>query len=102
MLVKTAPAISPREAHAGSWLRFVSNHVSHAFKREVEAHAIRAAEWMVFRQLVALGQAQPSRLCGRAADDAHPAPVIRRPERTDVAVTQSRGCFSYRVESAVA
>ena len=29
----THPRISPLQAHLGYWLRFVSNHVSHAFSR---------------------------------------------------------------------
>jgi DNA-binding MarR family transcriptional regulator len=61
---KTSP-ISPLDAHVGYWLRFVSNHVSHAFKAKVEGHGVTVAEWVVLRQLLALGDTAPSRL----ADD---------------------------------
>jgi DNA-binding MarR family transcriptional regulator len=42
---------SPLYAHAGFWLRFVSNHVSHAFARKVEARGVTVAEWAVLRAL---------------------------------------------------
>ena len=53
---------SPLDAHVGFWLRFVSNHVSHAFRQKVEAHGVTVAEWVVLRQLLALGEVPPSRL----------------------------------------
>ncbi|HVK12760.1 MAG TPA: MarR family transcriptional regulator [Gemmataceae bacterium] len=53
---------SPLDAHLGFWLRFVSNHVSHAFRGKVEAHGVTVAEWVVLRQLLALGDVAPSRL----------------------------------------
>jgi len=56
------PDVSPLDAHIGFWLRFVSNHVSHAFQRKVEAHGVTVAEWVVLRQLLALGEVPPSRL----------------------------------------
>lgn len=56
------PDPSPLDAHLGFWLRFVSNHVSHAFQRKVEAHGVTVAEWVVLRQLFALGDVPPSRL----------------------------------------
>jgi DNA-binding MarR family transcriptional regulator len=56
------PDVSPLDAHLGFWLRFVSNHVSHAFQRKVEAHGVTVAEWVVLRQLLALGEVPPSRL----------------------------------------
>ncbi|MEI9903207.1 MAG: hypothetical protein WDN06_03970 [Asticcacaulis sp.] len=39
------------EAHLGYWMRFVSNHVSQAFARKVEAHGVTVAEWVVLREL---------------------------------------------------
>lgn len=42
---------SPLEAHLGYWLRFVSNHVSHAFRRKVEAAGVSVSEWVVLRAL---------------------------------------------------
>lgn len=56
------PHISPLDAHLGFWLRFVSNHVSHAFKQKVEGHGVTVAEWVVLRQLLDLGETAPSRL----------------------------------------
>lgn len=54
--------ISPLDAHAGYWLRWVSNHVSHAFKLKVEAHGVTVAEWVLLRQLLDSGEAHPSQL----------------------------------------
>ncbi len=61
--MSTAP--SGLEDHVGYWLRFVSNHVSHAFRRKVEAEGITVAEWVVLRALLRLGATHPSAL----ADD---------------------------------
>lgn len=43
--------VSPLEAHLGYWLRFVSNHVSHAFRQKVEAQGVTVSEWVVLREL---------------------------------------------------
>lgn len=51
---------SPLEAHIGFWLRYVSNHVSHAFRRKVETHGVTVAEWVVLRHLLASGATAPS------------------------------------------
>jgi DNA-binding MarR family transcriptional regulator len=56
------PAVSPLGAHLGFWLRFVSNHVSHAFKRKVEGLGVTVAEWVVLRQLLGQAGTAPSRL----------------------------------------
>ncbi|MBN9518792.1 winged helix-turn-helix transcriptional regulator [bacterium] len=53
---------SPLDAHVGFWLRFVSNHVSHAFRQKVEAHGVTVAEWVVLRQSLAAGAVAPSAL----------------------------------------
>ena len=53
---------SPLDAHVGFWLRFVSNHASHAFRQKVEAHGATVAEWVVLRQLLASGAVAPSTL----------------------------------------
>lgn len=42
---------SPLYAHVGFWLRFVSNHVSHAFAQKVEARGVTVAEWALLRAL---------------------------------------------------
>ena len=53
--------------HLGYWLRFVSNHVSYAFKAKVEAKGVTVAEWVAMRELFSLGECNPSRLADRMA-----------------------------------
>jgi DNA-binding MarR family transcriptional regulator len=55
-----APAVSPLEAHVGYWLRFVSNHVSHAFRSKVESKGVTVAEWVVLRELYRVRESSPS------------------------------------------
>ncbi len=52
-------------AHLGYWLRFVSNHVSQAFARKVEARGVTVAEWVVMRDLFDAEAMAPSRLAER-------------------------------------
>ncbi len=52
-------------AHLGYWLRFVSNHVSQAFARKVEARGVTVAEWVLLRQLWDEDTLAPSRLAER-------------------------------------
>jgi DNA-binding MarR family transcriptional regulator len=52
-------------AHLGYWLRYVSNHVSQAFARKVEAHGVTVAEWVLMRQLLEVEALAPSRLADR-------------------------------------
>jgi DNA-binding MarR family transcriptional regulator len=51
--------------HLGYWLRYVSNHVSQAFARKVEAHGVTVAEWVLMRQLLDEEALAPSRLAER-------------------------------------
>ena len=37
--------------HIGFWMRLVSNHVSYAFARKVEASGVTVAEWVVLREM---------------------------------------------------
>jgi DNA-binding MarR family transcriptional regulator len=46
-----AESASGLESHLGYWLRFVSNHVSNAFRAKVEAAGVSVSEWVVLRQL---------------------------------------------------
>lgn len=55
-------SISGLEDHAGYWLRFVSNHVSQAFTRKVEAQGVTVAEWVLLREMFEAGAANPSQL----------------------------------------
>ncbi|MFO1003902.1 MAG: MarR family transcriptional regulator [Planctomycetaceae bacterium] len=48
--------------HAGYWLRYVSNHVSHAFAQKVEAKGVTVAEWVLLRQIYEAVAANPSQL----------------------------------------
>ena len=59
-----AREISGLEDHLGYWLRYVSNHVSNAFRRKVEAKGVTVAEWVVLRELYAGGLA-PSAIAER-------------------------------------
>jgi DNA-binding MarR family transcriptional regulator len=59
------PIISSLETHVGFWLRFVSNHVSHAFKLKVEAHGVTVAEWVVLRALFDTDDVNPSEIAQR-------------------------------------
>jgi DNA-binding MarR family transcriptional regulator len=43
--------VSELESHLGYWLRFLSNHVSNAFRAKVEAAGVSVSEWVVLRQL---------------------------------------------------
>jgi DNA-binding MarR family transcriptional regulator len=43
--------VSELDSHLGYWLRFLSNHVSNAFRAKVEAAGVSVSEWVVLRQL---------------------------------------------------
>ncbi len=52
-------------AHLGYWLRFVSNHVSHAFARKLADKDVTVAEWVVLNELYGAEAVGPSRLAER-------------------------------------
>lgn len=56
------PAASSLSDHLGFWLRYVSNHVSHAFAQRVADKGVTVAEWVLLRSLYAREPAAPSRL----------------------------------------
>jgi DNA-binding MarR family transcriptional regulator len=56
--------VSPLESHLGYWLRFVSNHVSHAFSLKLATSGVTAGEWVVLRELYD-GERAPSALADR-------------------------------------
>jgi DNA-binding MarR family transcriptional regulator len=58
------PPVSGIEDHLGFWLRFVSNHVSHAFGLKVEARGVSVAEWVMMRELFERAAA-PSEIAAR-------------------------------------
>ncbi len=43
--------VSDLKKHVGFWLRFVSNHVSQAFARKLQASGVTVAEWVVMREM---------------------------------------------------
>ncbi len=52
-------------SHLGYWLRYVSNHVSHAFARKLEGRDVTVAEWALLRELYGVDAIAPSRLAGQ-------------------------------------
>ena len=54
------PGTSDLQSHTGFWLRFVSNHVSHAFARKLEASGVTVAEWVVLREMYGKEKLAPS------------------------------------------
>lgn len=50
------------EEHTGYWLRYVSNHVSHAFSRKVATQSVTVAEWVLLREMFDAGTCNPSQL----------------------------------------
>ncbi|MGN6507570.1 MAG: MarR family winged helix-turn-helix transcriptional regulator [Tepidisphaeraceae bacterium] len=60
-----ASPISQLDDHLGYWMRFVSNHVSHAFRLKIESRGVTVAEWVVMRALFDQEPANPSQLAER-------------------------------------
>lgn len=58
-------SVSHLTSHLGYWLRFVSNHVSHAFARKLESRDVTVAEWVVLRELFSGEPLAPSLLAER-------------------------------------
>ena len=56
--------LSSLESHLGYWIRYVSNHVSHAFALKLAAVGVTVAEWVVLRELYDFESA-PSALADR-------------------------------------
>lgn len=63
MSLKSPP--SKPDAHLGYWLRAVSNAVSQAFARKVEAEGVTVAEWVFLRALFEQDGMSPSQLAER-------------------------------------
>lgn len=51
--------------HIGFWMRFVSNHVSHAFARKLELSGVTVAEWVVLREMYGESSTSPSVVAAR-------------------------------------
>ncbi|WP_353066553.1 MarR family winged helix-turn-helix transcriptional regulator [Tunturibacter psychrotolerans] len=56
------PSVSELKSHTGFWLRFVSNHVSHAFSRKLLNSGVTVAEWVVLREIFDTDEMPPSAL----------------------------------------
>jgi DNA-binding MarR family transcriptional regulator len=54
--------VSELKSHTGFWLRFVSNHVSHAFYRKLLNSGVTVAEWVVLREIFDTNEMPPSTL----------------------------------------
>jgi hypothetical protein len=48
---KTKIHPSQLTSHIGFWMRLVSNNVSHAFARKLEASGVTVAEWVILREM---------------------------------------------------
>jgi DNA-binding MarR family transcriptional regulator len=59
------PPLSALTDHTGFWMRMVSNAVSQAFARKVEAEGVTVAEWVFMRALYDTGPTSPSVLANR-------------------------------------
>ncbi len=57
--------VSDLKMHVGFWLRFVSNHVSHAFARKLLASGVTVAEWVVMREMFDDEETSPGVLAER-------------------------------------
>jgi DNA-binding MarR family transcriptional regulator len=57
--------VSDLTKHVGFWLRFVSNHVSHAFARKLLASGVTVAEWVVMREMFDDEETSPGVLAER-------------------------------------
>lgn len=57
---EAAAAVSGLRKHVGFWLRFVSNHVSHAFARKLLDSGVTVAEWVVIREMYGHEEMAPS------------------------------------------
>lgn len=55
-------SVSDLKTHIGFWMRFVSNHVSHAFARKVLEFGVTVAEWVVLREMYGREDMSPSKV----------------------------------------
>ena len=54
------PTASDLSSHLGYWLRYVSNHVSHAFALKLGSCDVTVAEWAILRELYGDDHRAPS------------------------------------------
>jgi DNA-binding MarR family transcriptional regulator len=60
--MSSPPPASHLTSHLAYWLRYVSNHVSHAFARKLGQEGVTVAEWVILRELYDQESAAPSSL----------------------------------------
>ena len=53
---------APLKSHLGFWMRTVSNTVSQAFARKLDASGVTVAEWVVLREMFESEATAPSRV----------------------------------------
>lgn len=53
---------TPLEGHLGFWLRYVSNHVSHAFSLKLLSQGVTVPEWVILRSIYERDEVTPSEL----------------------------------------
>jgi len=58
-------SVSDLKEHTGFWLRFVSNHVSHAFARKLLGCGVTVAEWVILREMFDDAEVAPSSIAER-------------------------------------
>src|ERR1700744_2819216 len=58
-------SVSDLKKHVGFWLRFVSNHVSHAFARKLLKSGVTVAEWVILREMFGEAETSPGLVAGR-------------------------------------
>jgi DNA-binding MarR family transcriptional regulator len=91
--IKPQAHVSELTSHTGFWLRFVSNHVSHAFKRKLFSSGVTVAEWVVLREMYGKEEMSPSALAdltgmtrgaaSKLIDRLVVKKLVSRQERTD-------------------
>jgi DNA-binding MarR family transcriptional regulator len=91
---KAAPEpVRDLKAHIGFWMRFVSNHVSHAFARRLLKSGVTVAEWVVLHEMYGRDDMAPSKVAdltgmtrgaaSKLIDRLAAKNLIHREERTD-------------------
>lgn len=60
--MSSTKSVSDLTTHLGYWLRYVSNYVSQAFARKVDANGVTVAEWVLMRRLLDEKGLAPSEL----------------------------------------
>jgi DNA-binding MarR family transcriptional regulator len=62
MKPQTPKPPSDLHSHIGFWLRYVSNHVSHAFMQKLTTSNVTVAEWVILREMFSRNATIPSDL----------------------------------------